>query len=144
MLSIKFSKHFWMHTSNQSSCLGTKLDVELRPQFHWKKTSCWHFFWHLKKTIGNNMLTHWWYLLLKPIFQGPFWGNVWERFIRHDNPVFHSLYLLSTYTTYQEPGPLYKITYLEPSQTSIPTPTTEAQNVNWEPPNLLGKELQFS
>lgn len=51
MLSIKFSKHFWMHTSNQSSCLGTKLDVELRPQFHWKKTSCWHFFWHLKKPL---------------------------------------------------------------------------------------------
>lgn len=50
-----------------------------------------------KKKIGNNMFTRWWHLLLKPVCQDLFWLNVWERFIRHKNPVFHSAFAVNVH-----------------------------------------------
>ena len=108
--SEKWGGRIYFQSSSQSvsdgtpptrAPIGTKLDAGLRSVFHWGKhlagISFGTFFFFFL-TIDNAAFTHfiiWWYLCFKPVYRDPFWWNIWERFIRHENPVFHSLHLLS-------------------------------------------------
>lgn len=51
MLSIKYSKHLWMHTSNQSSCLGIKAGCRIETTLSLKENILLTFLQAFKKTL---------------------------------------------------------------------------------------------